>query len=169
MPLSGRDLTSIKARFSPLTTSPSLPRIVPERRLRPSYCSSPCPIPLWYLTELPQLGGHLSPLLSGRPLHRPPSLKTLILLTPSFLTRAPWPRTLLLSRSRKVWLWHTVHTPKASSLLRALALKFQKLLLLPSTDSSFKLFPTYAFKVYFGIQKRIQELAVFPFILFLRQ
>lgn len=167
MPLSGRDLTSIKARFS-LTISPSFPRIVLGRRLRPSYCSSTCPNPLWYLTELPQLGGHLSPLLSGRPLHRSPSLKTLILLTSSFLTRAPWPRILLLSRSRKVWLWHTEHTPKASCLLRALALKFQKLLL-PSTDSAFKLFPAYAFKVYFGIQKKIQELTVFSFILFLRQ
>lgn len=152
MPLSGKDLTSIKSRDFLLSLFPPH-----SLELYRGGASGPATAVLWYLTELPQLGGHLSPVFSGRPLHRPPSLKTLILLTPSFLTRAPRPRTLLLSSSRKVWLRHTVHTPKASSLLRALALKFQKLLLLPSTDSSFKLFPAYAFKVYFGIQKNFKN------------
>lgn len=91
MPPSARDLTSIKSRFSPLTISPSFPRIVPV--MCPGPCCPGAPCPTSSGISLPYFSlEYLSPLLLNRPLPRPLSLKMLILLTTSSLPRAPGSR-----------------------------------------------------------------------------
>lgn len=156
MPPSVRDVTSLKSEFSLLTTSHPFPRIVPGRcpRLRgsgslPVIPSAFCSVLVGEGISLPcpQPGGHMSLLLSGR---KYTSHTTFSDITTGFLTGSPGSRPLLVSGVRKVWLWHTVQSPSLESFNKALALKCQKLKVLPSTDSSLKLFPAYSFKVYFS-------------------
>lgn len=52
-----------------------------------------------------------------------------------------------------------LYTIQVLSPFKALALKFQKLNLLPSIDSPLKLFPAYGFEVYFEMRK-YQELTL---------